>query len=218
MFDALLKAGGSLYHSPDLHAVATAWAKLAQTHQLLLLPGGGPFTNQVRVADAHFHLSHSAAHWMAILGMDQYAYLLADLIPEAVLVRDLTAAAETCAAGRLAILAPSVLLLALDPLSHCWQVTSDSIAAWLAGYAAIRLLILLKSVGGVYRSNEESKATVLLRQISRQTLAREDVVDPCFEQTLPATTNCWIIDGRLPGRLVELLETGQTLGTEVVQE
>lgn len=217
MFDALLKAGGSLYHCPDLPAVAATWARLAQTRRLLLLPGGGPFTHQVRVADAHFHLSDSAAHWMAILGMDQYAYLLADLIPEALLVRDLAAAAESCAAGRLAVLAPSALLFASDSLPHCWQITSDSIAAWLAGYAAIPLLVLLKSVGGVYQSNEENNATILLRQISRQALAGEDVVDPCFNQTLLPTTHCWIIDGRLPTRLTELLETGHTLGTQVVE-
>jgi aspartokinase-like uncharacterized kinase len=217
MFDALLKAGGSLYHCPDLPAVTAVWAGLARTHRLLLLPGGGPFTNQVRVADAHFHLSDSAAHWMAILGMDQYAYMLADLIPEAVLVRDLTTAAESCAAGRLAVLAPSTLLLASNPLPHCWQITSDSIAAWLAGYAAIPLLVLLKSVGGVYQANEANNTTILLRQISRQALAGEDVVDPCFTQTLPATAHCWIIDGRLPARLAELLEAGHTLGTQVVE-
>lgn len=217
MFDALLKAGGSLYHCPDLPAVAAAWSRLAQQQRLLLLPGGGPFTHQVRVADAHFQLSDSAAHWMAILGMDQFACLLADLIPQAVLVRDLAAAANACAAGRLAVLAPSALLLALDPLPHCWQITSDSIAAWLAGHAGIRLLVLLKSVTGVYQPNEQGNAPALLRRVSRQSLAGEDIVDPCFGQLLPPTTHCWIIDGRLPERLVELLASGQTLGTRVVE-
>jgi aspartokinase-like uncharacterized kinase len=216
MFDALLKAGGSLYHCPELPTLAAAWSKLAQTRRFLLLPGGGPFTNQVRLADAHFHLSDSAAHWMAILGMDQYAYLLADLIPRAVLVRDLTAATNACTAGRLAVLAPSALLLELDPLPHCWQITSDSIAAWLAGHADIRLLVLLKSVAGVYQSDEQGNATVLQQHVLRQTLAREDVVDPCFGQILPPAVNCWIIDGRLPGRLVELLESGHTVGTQVL--
>jgi len=217
MFEALLKVGGSLYHCPELPAIAATWAKLAETHRLLLLPGGGPFTNQVRVADAHFHLGDSTAHWMAILGMDQYAYLLADLIPQAVLVRDPTGAAEISAAGRLAVLAPSALLLRLDPLPHCWQITSDSIAAWLAGYANIPLLVLLKSMAGVYQSYEQGTATVLQRQVSRQNLAKEDVVDPYFGQILSPVTNCWIIDGRLPARLVELLESGHTLGTQVLE-
>jgi aspartokinase-like uncharacterized kinase len=131
-------------------------------------------------------------------------------------VRDLAAAGAACAAGRLAVLAPSALLLELDPLPHCWQITSDSIAAWLAGHADIRLLVLLKSAAGVYQSNEQGNATVLQRHVSRQTLARGDVVDPCFGQIMPSTTNCWMIDGRLPGRLTELLESGHTVGTQVV--
>ncbi len=152
---------------------------------------------------------------MAILAMDQYAYLLADLTPQANLVRDVAEAAATCAAGRLAILAPSALLLQSDPLPHSWHTTSDSIAAWLAGYAGIRLLILLKSVAGVYESDSQSSPPVLLRQVSRQTLTNHDSVDSYFAQTLALSTRCWLIDGRQPERLTELLSTGQTEGTQV---
>lgn len=217
MFDALIKVGGSLYHQPELRAVAAAWAKLAKVYRLLLLPGGGPFADQVRAAAARFHLSDSAAHWMAILAMDQYAYLLADLTPQATLVRDLAAAAATCAAGGLAILAPSALLLQSDPLPHSWHTTSDSIAAWLAQYSRIRLLILLKSVAGVYESDPQSHAPVLLRQVSRQTLANHDSVDRYFAQILSSTTQCWFVDGRQPERLAELLDSGRTEGTQVVE-
>jgi aspartokinase-like uncharacterized kinase len=218
VFDAVIKVGGSLYHQPGLPAMVAAWTKLAKAHRLLLLPGGGPFADQVRTADARFHLSDSAAHWMAILAMDQYAYLLADLTPQATLVRDLAGAAATCAAGRLAILAPSALLLQLDPLPHSWHTTSDSIAAWLAKHADIRLLILLKSVAGVYESEPQNNSTRLLRRVSRQMLANHDLVDPYFAQTLSPATQCWIIDGGQPERLAELLDSGCTLGTQVIDQ
>jgi aspartokinase-like uncharacterized kinase len=213
MFDALIKVGGSLYHQPGLPAITAAWAKLAKMHRLLLLPGGGPFADQVRAADARFRLRDSTAHWMAILAMDQYAYLLADLTPQAELVRDVT----TCPAGRLAILAPSTLLLQSDPLPHSWHITSDSIAAWLAKYAGIRLLVLLKSVAGVYETDPQSNTPVLLRQVSKQTLAHHDAVDSYFAQTLRPGTQCWLIDGRHPERLAELLDSGRTEGTQVVE-
>jgi aspartokinase-like uncharacterized kinase len=215
MFDALIKIGGSLYHCPDLSAISGAWAKLAEAHRLLLLPGGGPFADQVRAADVHFKLSDKAAHWMAILAMDQYAYLLADLIPQAALVHDLTSAAAACAAGRLAILAPSALLRQLDPLPHSWQITSDSIAAWLAKYSDIQLLVLLKSVAGAYQPEPSGSSITLLGRISRAALADYDLVDPCFAQTLSPTTSCWIVDGRQPERLAELLDSGRTEGTQV---
>lgn len=211
MFDALIKAGGSLYARPDLPAIAAVWAAAAARHKLLLLPGGGPFANGVRAADTRFHLSDSAAHWMAILAMDQYAYLLADVTPQAMMVRDLSVAAEVCAAGRLAILAPSALLLRLDPLPHSWQITSDSIAAWLATYSKTPLLVLLKSVAGVYDPN-----SALLRQVSRSILAWYDLVDACFVDNLASATRCWIVDGGRPERLQELLRYGYTVGTEVL--
>ncbi len=212
MFDAIIKVGGSLYHHAEFAAIGAAWAELAQSHRLLLLPGGGPFADQVRAADVRFQLSDSAAHWMAILAMDQYAYLLADLIPQAALVRNLAGATVTCAAGQLAILAPTMLLLQSDPLPHSWHITSDSIAAWLAQYAGVNLLVLLKSVAGVY---ESADSTRLLRQVSRQALAHYDVVDPYFAQFLSPATQCWLIDGSQPERLAELLESGYTVGTQV---
>lgn len=213
MFDTIIKVGGSLYHHAELATIRAAWAKLAQTQRLLLLPGGGPFADQVRAADARFQLSDSAAHWMAILAMDQYAYLLADLIPQAALVRDLVEASAACTAGQLAVLAPTMMLLHSDPLPHSWHITSDSIAAWLAWHANIRLLVLLKSVAGVY---EAADSTRLLRQVSRQALAHYDIVDPYFAQILSPATQCWLIDGGQPERLAELLKSGYTFGTQVM--
>lgn len=215
-FEALLKVGGSLYRHPELRSCATAWANLAGEHRLLLLPGGGPFADGIRQADADFQLSQSAAHWMAILAMDQYAYLLADLIPRARLVRDLATATAVCAAGQLAILAPATLLLQQDPLPHSWQISSDSIAAWLAKYAKIPLLVLLKSIAGIYQTNHQDNVKTLLQRVSRQDLADCSVVDPCFSQTLASTTTCWLIDGSHPKRLGELLRHGYTMGTRVL--
>lgn len=212
MFDALLKVGGSLYSQGTLRATAAHWAALTGEHRLLLLPGGGPFADQVRAADARLGLTESAAHWMAVLAMEQYAYLLADIIPGAVLVRTLEDAEAAGADGHAAVLAPSTLLLNEDPLPHDWQVTSDSIAAWLVGYAGIELLVLLKDVSGVYDADTKS----ILPTVSRSALTSYEVVDACFAQTLPADGSCWIIDGRRPERLAELLRRGATTGTQVL--
>ncbi len=212
MFDAVIKVGGSLYDQPNLPANLAIWTALAGEHRLLFLPGGGPFAETVRAADAHFQLSDSAAHWMAILGMEQYAYLLVDLSAEATVVHDLTGAAAACAAKKAPILAPAALLRQIDPLPHSWQVTSDSIAAWLAGYSGTRRLVLLKRVAGVF---QESSKT-LRSQISKEELAGSGVVDSYFAQALPPNIDCWLIDGGQPDRLVELLQSGRTVGTQVL--
>ena len=216
MFDALIKVGGSLYHMPELRSCAAQWSRLAAQHRLLLMPGGGPFADQVRAADAKLGLSSSATHWMALLAMDQYAYLLADLMPGAALVRDLRGAAACCAEGRPAVLAPSALVLQTDPLVHSWDVTSDSLSAWLAGYAEIDLLVLLKSVAGVVQIDTKTGESIVVREVARSTLAQHHIVDPYFAQALPAQVTCWMVDGRYSERLAELLRSGHTLGTLVI--
>jgi aspartokinase-like uncharacterized kinase len=45
------------------------------------------------------------------------------------------------------VLAPSAWLRARDPLPHSWDVTSDSIAAWVAGQVGSRRLVLVKPPG-----------------------------------------------------------------------
>lgn len=216
MFQALIKIGGSLYNQPELRTSAVTWAGLATRQRLLFLPGGGPFADQVRLADTRLQLTSDATHWMAVLAMDQYAYLLVDLMPGAKLVYDLKSADQVCAAHQAAILAPSALLRQLDPLPHNWNITSDSIAAWLAQYTGVPLLVLLKSIEGVYQRDSHGKATTLLRQVTRPALAALNVVDSCFTKTLSPATTCWIIDGRHPERLAELLRENHTWGTQIV--
>jgi aspartokinase-like uncharacterized kinase len=213
MFDALLKVGGSLYSYPHLRRLVEAWTELGGSHRLLVLPGGGPFANAVRKADSRLQLSPTAAHWMAVLAMDQFAYLLTDMAPNVNLVRQLVPGRL----GKLLILAPSSLLQQLDPLPHSWNVTSDSIAGWLADFANIPLLILLKSVPGVL-SVSESGEKRLIKQVSRRELAKSKVVDPFFEQALQPRTQCWIIDGRRPDRLQAVLAGGQTTGTQIIED
>lgn len=217
MFDALVKVGGSLCRQPELATWAIEWGQLARTHRLLWLPGGGAFADAVRVADARYHLSDSAAHWMAILAMDQTAHLLADLMPDAVLVDSLEKAAATCQSGKIVVLAPFALLRRLDPLPHRWQITSDSIAAWLAAYAKIHRLVLLKSVEGVYQADGAGHQPKLRAQISPQALRRYNIVDEAFTGTLSPATDCWLLDGSRPERLAQLLADGNTIGTQVIE-
>lgn len=171
----VIKVGGHLLASQGaLGKVVRALANAAERgNSLLVVPGGGPFADTVRRIDQEIGLSPDAAHWMAILGMDQYAALLASRIPRARLVTEARAIAPARDAGFLPVLAPYLWLRNTDPLPHSWEVTSDSIAAWLAGQVGASRLVLVKPV----------------------IAERATLVDSYFEQALPSHVRVLITAG-----------------------
>jgi len=141
----VVKVGGSLLAHREHLAVATAAiSELARHRSLVVVPGGGPFVDAVRDVDARIGLSDDAAHWMAILGMDQHAHLLAEQIRDSMIAAGPAEIRAALASGRVPVLAPSTWLRTADPLPHSWDITSDSIAAWVAGQLGAERLVLLK--------------------------------------------------------------------------
>jgi aspartokinase-like uncharacterized kinase len=134
----VVKVGGGI-GDDALPGVCTA---LAGRPSVLVVPGGGRFADAVRDADRRFGLKDETTHRMAILGMEQFGHLLADLIPGAELCTDLDDIA-----GRPGVLLPAGLPLGDLPAS--WDVTSDSIAAWVARRTGAERLILVKAVAAV---------------------------------------------------------------------
>ena len=85
---------------------------------------------------------------MAILAMDQYAHALADHIPNSRVVEDRPGILAAQAEGAIPVLAPYRWLRAADELPHSWDVTSDSLAAYLATLLGARELVLVKALVG----------------------------------------------------------------------
>lgn len=207
----VLKVGGSLVGRPTaLRRLMESLGRVARRRHLVVVPGGGRFADEVRRADRRFELGDSAAHWMAILAMDQYAYVLARLAPGAVVVRG----PRDLRPGRLDVLAPSAWLLRADPLPHSWAVTSDSIAAWVAAALQVRRLVLVKHVDGFLAPDRGPRS---LPGPTRRLVfdAFAGVVDPYFARALGPETACWLVRGHLPHRVVRLLERARGTGSEV---
>jgi probable H4MPT-linked C1 transfer pathway protein len=143
--ETVVKVGGSLLeHDGALSAVLDVLNRASRT---LIVPGGGPFADAVRNVYGRGAVDDDAAHWMAVLAMNQYAELLAARMPRGSVVTNLTEARSAIVSGRVPVLAPSLWLRQADPLPHSWDVTSDSIAAWVAGQASASTLILVKPAG-----------------------------------------------------------------------
>jgi aspartokinase-like uncharacterized kinase len=220
---SVVKVGGGIAREAGdgaLRALCRTIGDAAARHQLLVVPGGGAFADAVREHDRRFALRAATAHRMAILAMEQFGWALSDLIPGAVTCADLPAARAATARGRTLVLLPAALL-AEDPLPSSWAVTSDSIAAWVAGAGRAARLVLVKPVAGLYRDwppDGEPLARVSVAELAELRAAgRAEGVDPHLPEALRAAgVEAWVIDGREPARLLTLLEHGSTEGTLVV--
>ncbi len=136
----VIKLGGSLLEASALLACLDAVESM--DGQILLVPGGGVFAEQVRVAQRLWRFDDVAAHRMAILAMQQMALLFHSLKPDFALFRDAT---ELDGLPRVAIWSPQLDELDSAGIEASWDITSDSLAAWLAGLVGADQLILIKS-------------------------------------------------------------------------
>jgi len=141
----VIKIGGRLSQVPHaLERVCCAVQGASRKWPLIVVPGGGPFADAVRTFERRLPISPDAAHWMAILAMDQYAHVLAERIKDAELVQEPGTLVEALERGSVAVLAPFRWMRSADVLPHSWNVTSDSIAAFVAGACGATRLILIK--------------------------------------------------------------------------
>jgi aspartokinase-like uncharacterized kinase len=205
----VLKIGGGL-GDDALPALCNTLGELGARHPLLVVPGGAGFADAVREADRRFGLRAAASHRMAILGMEQFGWLLSELIPGAERCTDLA----RVSAGRTTVLLPAAL--PLDPLPASWEVTSDSIAAWVADQAGAGRLVLVKEVDGLYADWPPRGEPLARLTVAELAARRTGGVDEYLPTMLEgAHFETWVIGGRDRARVVELLERGMTVGTRI---
>ncbi len=141
----LVKLGGSLLDLPDL---MPRLLSILPSHCVILV-GGGATADLVRQWDTRFGLSDDEAHQLAIEAMSLNARAVQVLHPEFCLV-DRIDMTDNATVSRRNILAPTNVLADLeerfDRLPRSWDVTSDSIAAWIAARCNFSNLMLVKSV------------------------------------------------------------------------
>lgn len=138
----VVKLGGSLYGTVELTQWLTALTAHAKYEQVIIVPGGGPFANQVRQAQQAHGFDDSHAHHMAILAMAQFGILISALCTDC-----RQTSSPTVEQAGLSIWLPDASLLSVPELRHSWDVTSDSLALWLANSLNAEQLILVKKSG-----------------------------------------------------------------------
>ena len=141
----VLKVGGSLCAQPQLAALLNQACYLSKSNPCTIVPGGGPFANQVRAVQKHSALTDKAAHRMALLAMRQYGYYLSDLAQLPV-TQDAHQLESSCAVWLPSDDPKPPWYSVASPLPLDWDFSSDSISLCLANYIHAQWLVLLKSI------------------------------------------------------------------------
>ena len=136
----VIKLGGSLLSTSTLPMCLDVIRRFSG--QVLIVPGGGVFADQVRAAQVQWGFDERTAHQMAILAMQQMALLLKSLQPEFELFHE---AGAVNGLSHPAIWSPNQFELDQAGIAASWDVTSDSLAAWLANRVSAEALFLVKS-------------------------------------------------------------------------
>ena len=127
-------------------------------------------------------------------------------------VRSIDLAQEV--SGRTAVLLPGGL--PVDGLPASWDVTSDSIAAWVADRVGAARLVLVKAVDGLFADWPPRGEPLARLTVAELAALPAGGVDEHLPAVLAgARFETWVIGGRDPARLAELLERGTTAGTRI---
>lgn len=162
----VVKLGGSVVRSGALSAWLDIIAGAARP--IIVVPGGGALADEVRACQQNLGFGDASAHRMALLAMDQLAWAVAGLRQGFDVGATDTELRETLEAGRVAVWAPYAAIAHRTDIEESWQLTSDSLALWLADRVGAERCYLIKSVA---------------RQTARlgaAQLARDGVVDAAF--------------------------------------
>ncbi len=138
---AIVKLGGSHANGPHIKDWLRAIA--AESGAIVIVPGGGPFADAVRSAQASMGYDDSAAHAMALMAMAQFGRALISLNPALRLTASRSAISRALKEGKVPVWSPEAMARAAA-LPETWALTSDSLAAWLAGALRAGHLVLVK--------------------------------------------------------------------------
>ena len=196
----VVKLGGSLMASPHL---STWLATLSASRgAAVVVAGGGPFADAVRIAQETTPFDDRAAHRMAILAMEQYATMLAALEPALRPAASRTAITAAAQAGAPPIWLPARMSFAAPDIPESWEVTSDSLAVWLARKLGLAQVLLVKS------------AALPMERVPAAELAEVGIVDPLLPRFLAGSgIECRCLEAAGAPAFAAALARGRLAGT-----
>lgn len=194
----VVKLGGSV--ASNLKEIVSILQSLDE--DILIIPGGWIFAELVRRLD----VEDEKAHWMAILAMEQFGYYISNFGVETIKPEDFD-----IEFSGVRVLLPYELLINNDELPHSWDVTSDSIAIWIASKLGVKEVIKLTDVDGIILDGK------LVERIEAEKLIG---IKTCLDPYAPKlmvelSIDTFICNGLFANRVKDYIAKGRAKGTLV---
>jgi len=142
----VVKLGGGLARSLHLKSWVETLSRYGRG-RVVIVPGGGPFADGVRASQKKFQFDDSTAHRMALLAMEQYGVMLCGMAHNLRPVSIDVDFKKVIDQNDVPVWMASALAHGDKSIPTSWDVTSDSLAAWLASRLGAQALILVKHIG-----------------------------------------------------------------------
>ncbi len=193
----VVKIGGSV-----VDVAERIFDELYETEKdILVVPGGWIFAEKIR----KMNVDDDSAHWMAVEAMNMYGYYLskyADLIEPHNF--------DFSFKG-VRIILPYILMKKYDELPHSWDVTSDSIAVWIAEKIDAEEVIKVTDVDGI----------AIDGKVVERIKAKDIRFETCIDKFAPLLLerygrNMFICNGFARGRVKDYIMKGIAFGTTVI--
>ena len=222
---AIFKIGGKiLENSNNIKSTISQLTQLIEEkilQKIIIVPGGGSYANFIRKIDDELKLGDDLTHWMAIYSMNHNGKELSRKFPELVCIKNLK---EFQDSNKIfCIFLPYNFLRKNDTLPHSWNVTSDSIAHYVADQLQFNQCFLIKDIEGIYNIDEKLIKDITTSQYTalkeNKKLAKIGLDQPNFKKSKPIDSYlltlidqngipCYLLNGSFNyQRIVEFFKT-----------
>ena len=168
--------------------------------KILLIPGGGKIADLVR----KMQVDDENAHWMAIAAMEINGSYLASLGANSLKPESF----DELKPKGVDVLLPYTLLRKNDELPHSWDVTSDSIAIWVAGKLKAKKVMKITDVDGIFKDDK------LVEEINVKDLNFESCMDAYSPYLIQQfNLDVFVCNGLYPERVKDYILRERALGT-----
>lgn len=155
--EAIFKIGGKILENSN--NIKSTFSQLTQLFEkeilqkIIVIPGGGTLANFVRSLDDILEIGDDLAHWIAIYSMNYNGIILNRKYPNLESIDKLKTFQD--AKQMFCIFLPYSFLREDDTLPHNWDVTSDSIALYVANKLKLSQCFLIKNIDGIFNIDKE---------------------------------------------------------------